>query len=85
MVTLSSSSTKVSSVLASVTVLEGSPAVTFTVNTNSLTITATASIKATFNRSQSATLAVTPPSIGLSPIALNPTSVVGVSSIPLDL
>src|SRR5712692_9708027 len=80
-VTLSSSNTVAATVPASVTVAAGATSATFTVTTSAVSSSTAVTISGTFNGgTQTATLTVNPPSLSLSSVALNPTSVTGGSS-----
>jgi Domain of unknown function (DUF4082)/Bacterial Ig domain/Purple acid Phosphatase, N-terminal domain/Fibronectin type III domain len=79
-VTLSSSNTTAATVPASVTIAAGATSNTFTVTTTAVTTSTAVTITASYSgANQTATLTVTP-AIGLSSVALNPTSVTGGSS-----
>ena len=76
-VTLSSSNAA-ASVPASVTIPAGSASTTFTINTNPVAASTVATIFASYDGvTPSASLTVTPPSITVSSLTLNPTSVTG--------
>src|SRR5262245_16354736 len=76
-VTLSSSNAA-ASVPASVTIPAGSVSKTFTINTNPVAASTVATIFASYDGvTPSASLTVTPPSITVSSLTLNPTSVTG--------
>ena len=74
-VTLSSSNISVATVPASVTVAPGASSATFTVTTSPVAASASPSISATYNGTQSASLTINPPTI--TSLTLNPAGVTG--------